>query len=58
VLAEWRSLSVHRPGDRITCVLGDRTIEGAWSGIDEHGRALLRDGGETVRVSAGDLILA
>ncbi|HKO56115.1 MAG TPA: biotin--[acetyl-CoA-carboxylase] ligase [Thermoanaerobaculia bacterium] len=58
VLGEWRSLAVHQPGDRITCVLGDRTVSGAWAGIDEHGRALLRQGGEVVAVSAGDLILA
>ncbi len=58
VLEEWRAHSVHQSGDRITCVLGQRTIVGTWSGIDEHGRALLQSGGETVAVSAGDLILA
>jgi biotin-(acetyl-CoA carboxylase) ligase len=58
VLTQWRALSVHRPGDRITCVIGDRTIIGTWSGIDEHGRALLQSGGETIAVSAGDLIMA
>ena len=58
VLAEWRSLSIHKPGDRIHCVLGDRTIHGTWNGIDEHGRALIRDGHETIAVSAGDIVLA
>ena len=58
VLEEWRAHAVHQPGDRITCVLGDRTVVGTWSGIDEHGRALLQTGGETLAVSAGDLILA
>jgi BirA family biotin operon repressor/biotin-[acetyl-CoA-carboxylase] ligase len=58
VLTQWRALSVHHPGDRITCVIGDRTIIGTWSGIDDHGRALLQSGGETIAVSAGDLILA
>ena len=57
VLAEWRALSVHKPGDRITCVLGDRTVTGTWAGIDEEGRALLHSGEETVAVSAGDLML-
>ncbi len=57
VLDEWRKLAVHANGDRVTSILGDRTVSGAWAGIDEHGRALLRDGGETVTVSAGDLIL-
>jgi BirA family biotin operon repressor/biotin-[acetyl-CoA-carboxylase] ligase len=58
VLDEWRSHSVHAAGDRITCVLNDRTVTGTWTGIDEHGRALLASGNEVVAVSAGDLILA
>ena len=57
VLEEWRSLAVHSPGDRIQCVLGDRTVTGTWVGIDEQGRAVLRSGDETVTVSAGDLTL-
>lgn len=57
VLDEWRSLAVHRAGDRITCILGERTVSGTWSGIDEYGRALLRNGEQTIAVSAGDLIL-
>jgi len=58
VLGEWRSLAVHQPGDRIQCVLADRTVNGTWAGIDEQGRALLDSGGGRVTVSAGDLILA
>jgi BirA family biotin operon repressor/biotin-[acetyl-CoA-carboxylase] ligase len=57
VLEEWRRYSIHKAGDRIQCVIGERTIEGSWEGIDEHGRALLRNGGETIAISAGDLIL-
>jgi BirA family biotin operon repressor/biotin-[acetyl-CoA-carboxylase] ligase len=57
VLDEWRALTVHRGGDRIACVIGERTVSGTWGGIDEQGRAMLRDGGEVVTVSAGDLIL-
>jgi len=58
VIEEWRRLSIHNTGDRITCVIGDRTVTGTWNGIDEQGRALLRNGGETIAVSAGDIILA
>ncbi|HEY4639899.1 MAG TPA: biotin--[acetyl-CoA-carboxylase] ligase [Thermoanaerobaculia bacterium] len=58
VIEEWRRLSVHKPGDRITCILGERTVTGMWNGIDEQGRALLRDGGQTIAVSAGDIILS
>jgi BirA family biotin operon repressor/biotin-[acetyl-CoA-carboxylase] ligase len=57
VLEEWRSLCIHKPGDRIQSVLTDRTVSGTWSGIDEDGRALLRHGTEVTAVSAGDLIL-
>jgi BirA family biotin operon repressor/biotin-[acetyl-CoA-carboxylase] ligase len=57
VLAEWRRLTVHKPGDRITCILGQRTITGMWKGIDEEGRALLENGGEIIAVSAGELLL-
>lgn len=57
VIDEWRRLTLHRNGDRITCVIGDRTVAGTWNGIDEQGRALLRDGAETIAVSAGDIIL-
>jgi len=57
VLAEWRRYAIHNPGDRIQCVIGERTVSGSWGGIDEHGRALLCDGDETIAVSAGDLIV-
>jgi BirA family biotin operon repressor/biotin-[acetyl-CoA-carboxylase] ligase len=57
VLEEWREYSIHETGDRIQCLIGDRNVEGTWGGIDEHGRALLRNGVETIAVSAGDLIL-
>jgi BirA family transcriptional regulator, biotin operon repressor / biotin---[acetyl-CoA-carboxylase] ligase len=57
VLDEWRSLAIHRRGDRVTCDLGTRMVSGAWDGIDEHGRALLVANEGTIAISAGDLIL-
>ena len=57
VLREWRSLAVHQQGDRIQCVVGDRTLTGTWAGIDEQGRAMLRSGDTTITISAGDLLL-
>lgn len=57
VLDEWRKLSVHKSGDRIHCILGDRTIDGTWSGIDEYGRALIQSSGRVHPVSAADIIL-
>lgn len=56
VLADWRVLAIHKTGDPITCVLGQRTITGTWEGIDDAGRAILRSGEGVVAVSAGDLI--
>jgi BirA family biotin operon repressor/biotin-[acetyl-CoA-carboxylase] ligase len=57
VLDEWRRFAIHQPGDRIQCTIGERTVEGTWGGIDEHGRALLHSGSEIIAVSAGDLIV-
>lgn len=57
VLAEWRAKSVHKPGDRIASVVGDRTVSGTWVGIDEEGRALVRNGDEVMAISAGDLMM-
>lgn len=58
VLSRWRGLAVHKPGDRIQCVIGERTFAGSWAGIDEQGRAVLNTPGGPVTVSAGDLVLA
>ena len=57
VLREWRANAVHKPGDRITSVIGERTASGAWIGIDDQGRALLRDGEEVLTVSAGEFVI-
>lgn len=58
VLAQWRALAVHKPGDRIQCILGDRTVSGTWNGIDDQGRAMLNTSEGPLAVSAGDLVLA
>lgn len=57
VLDTWKKNTIHKPGDAITCVLPDRTVSGTWGGIDEHGRALLKSGSETIAVAAGDIIV-
>jgi BirA family biotin operon repressor/biotin-[acetyl-CoA-carboxylase] ligase len=57
VLKEWREHTVHKPGDRITSVVGDRTVSGTWIGIDDQGRAQLRSGSEVLTISAGELIV-
>ncbi len=55
-VAAYRELSVHRPGDRITCRVADRTVEGTFTGIDELGRLVLEADGEEIRVSSGEVI--
>jgi BirA family biotin operon repressor/biotin-[acetyl-CoA-carboxylase] ligase len=57
VLNEWREHAIHKEGDRITSVIGDRTISGTWMGIDDQGRAQLRNGSEVLTISAGELIV-
>jgi BirA family biotin operon repressor/biotin-[acetyl-CoA-carboxylase] ligase len=58
VLSQWRTRSVHQPGDRIHCVIGDKTVSGTWVRIDEDGRAVLNTPEGVLAVSAGDLFLA
>jgi BirA family biotin operon repressor/biotin-[acetyl-CoA-carboxylase] ligase len=55
---QWSSLCVHQPGDPIHCVIGERIIDGTWSRIDEHGRAVLTTAEGETSLSAGDLFLA
>jgi BirA family transcriptional regulator, biotin operon repressor / biotin---[acetyl-CoA-carboxylase] ligase len=57
ILREWRSHTIHKPGDRITSVVGDRTASGSWVGIDDQGRAMLRNGEEVLTVSAGEFVI-
>jgi len=57
VLAQWRALSIHHPGDRIHCVIGEKTVNGTWARIDEDGRAVLNTSEGVIAVSAGDLLL-
>ena len=57
VLAEWRKLTVHKPGDRIHSVIGEKTVDGTWNGIDDDGRAMLNTPSGPILVSAGDLFV-
>lgn len=52
----YRELSVHRPGDFVSCRIGDAVVEGTFRGFDERGRLRLeRDGEETV-LASGEVI--
>jgi BirA family biotin operon repressor/biotin-[acetyl-CoA-carboxylase] ligase len=52
----YRSWSVHQPGERLTCRVGDRVVEGTFAGFDDTGRLLLRTSDGEVSLSAGEVI--
>ncbi|HYG62014.1 MAG TPA: biotin--[acetyl-CoA-carboxylase] ligase [Thermoanaerobaculia bacterium] len=52
----YRSWSVHQPGERLTCRVGDSVAEGTFAGFDDAGRLLLRTSEGEVRLSAGEVI--
>ena len=54
--AAYRELSVHRRGDRITCRVGEGTVEGVFVEIDDQGRLVLDDGGGGQRLSSGEVM--
>jgi BirA family biotin operon repressor/biotin-[acetyl-CoA-carboxylase] ligase len=60
--ADWQLAADYRArsltiGTRVRAQLpGDKEIVGTASGIDDHGRLCIESGGETVVVSAGDVI--
>jgi BirA family biotin operon repressor/biotin-[acetyl-CoA-carboxylase] ligase len=54
--AAWRELSVHRPGDPMTCRTADGEVEGTFEGLDDQGRLVLRSGGRPLRLSSGEVI--
>lgn len=54
--ADYAALSVHRPGERISCRVGERTVAGAFAGFAPDGRLILVDGAERTLVSAGEIV--
>lgn len=55
-VASYRELSVHRPGDAISCRIGEQVVEGTFLGFDELGRLRLDRRGEEILVSSGEVI--
>jgi biotin-[acetyl-CoA-carboxylase] ligase BirA-like protein len=48
----YRELSVHRPGDRLSCRVGGERIEGDFLGFDERGWLRLSSGGKEITLGA------
>lgn len=55
-VAAYREHTVHRPGDAISCRVGDGVVEGRFKGFDERGRLLLERDGEELCLPAGEVI--
>lgn len=55
-VAGYRELSVHQPGDAISCRVGAEVVEGMFLGFDERGRLRLQKGGEEILVASGEVI--
>jgi BirA family biotin operon repressor/biotin-[acetyl-CoA-carboxylase] ligase len=55
-VAAYREHTVHRPGDALSCRVGDKVVEGRFLGFDERGRLLLASGGEELHLAAGEVI--
>jgi len=52
----YRELSVHQPGDAISCRVGEQVVEGRFLGFDERGRLRLERGGKEILVASGEVI--
>jgi len=52
----YRELSVHRPGDAISCRVGEQVVEGTFLGFDDRGRLRLDRHGEEILVASGEVI--
>ena len=55
-VAAYRERTVHRPGDLLTCQVGEERVSGRFVGFDPEGRLLLSDGSHEIRLSAGEII--
>lgn len=56
LMETYRQLSIHRPGDRLVCQLGDERVEGRFLGFDEQGHLRLATASGERRVGAGEVI--
>jgi BirA family biotin operon repressor/biotin-[acetyl-CoA-carboxylase] ligase len=55
-VADYAELSIHRPGERISCRVGEDTVFGEFAGFSDDGRLILEFGGGRTTVSAGEIV--
>lgn len=53
----YRQWSVHRPGERLACRVGDKVVAGTFAGFDETGRLILDTADGEVRMSSGEVVV-
>jgi BirA family biotin operon repressor/biotin-[acetyl-CoA-carboxylase] ligase len=56
LLAEYRRLSAHRPGDQLVWQQGDERVEGTFLGFDDDGHLRLGTGDRERRLHAGEVV--
>lgn len=52
----YRDLSIHRPGDELSCRLGGETVSGVFRGFDERGFLRLEQAGRVRTIAAGEVV--
>lgn len=55
-VAEYESLSLHRPGDRLRCRLAEEVVEGTFLGFDSRGFLRLETAGRERLIPAGEVL--
>ncbi len=53
----YAARSVHRPGDPLSCRLGDERIAGRFAGFDPRGRLRLATAGSERILATADLVI-
>lgn len=56
VLASWRELAVHRPGDRLEVRLAHRSVTGTYVGLADSGHLVIDCNGERCEIAAGEIL--
>ncbi|MEE2777949.1 MAG: biotin--[acetyl-CoA-carboxylase] ligase [Acidobacteriota bacterium] len=56
LVADYRHLSVHTPGDRVQCRIARATLEGAFVGFDDLGHLRLEVAGEEQIIASGEIV--
>ena len=56
IIREWSERSSLQTGDRVASLVGGRSVEGSWQGIDSHGHARITTADGERKVAAGEIV--